>query len=132
MEIGLQIKNLREKNAMSQEAFAESLHVTRQAVSKWENGKGYPDIGNIIQISNTFGVSLDDLIKGDQKVENKMIVDSASKKWHLLVILFVVSILGYIVYFAFAHHIVMAGFSISALFMLGIELRIYLRSYAIR
>lgn len=129
MDIGLKIKQLREENDLSQDAFAEKLHVTRQAVSKWENGRGCPDIENIISISDVFRISLDELVKSDKKIENKIVVDSASKKWHLLVIAFLVSIIGYIIYFAVAHNILMIGFGIATLFMLGIELRVYFRKH---
>jgi transcriptional regulator with XRE-family HTH domain len=132
MDIGLKIKQLREEQGLSQDSFAEKLHVTRQAVSKWESGKGCPDIENIISISNAFNVSLDELIKNSKQVEEKIIADSASKKWHILVMVFLVSILAYIAYFAVAHKILMLGFGISTIFMLGIELRVYFRQHVRR
>ena len=127
MDIGIQIKKLREKNDLTQEAFAEKIYVSRQAVSKWENGRGVPDIENILSISERFDVSLDELIKGNQKIKARIIADHATKKWHILVIVFLVSIVGYIAYFAFRHQIFMVGFLIATLFMLAIELRIYFR-----
>ena len=127
MSIGLKIKQLREDKGLSQELFAEKIHVTRQAVSKWENERGYPDIGNIITISNVFNISLDELIKGNKNLEEKIISDNASKKWHILVIVFLASILVYVAYFALIHKILMLGFGIATLVMLGIELRIYFR-----
>ena len=132
MDIGLRIKQLREESGLSQESFAEKLFVTRQAVSKWENGNGCPDIENIISISNVFNISLDELIKGYKQVENKVIVDNAAKKWHILVIVFLLAIIAYIVYFALAHRILMLGFGIATLFILGIELRIYFRKHVKR
>ena len=127
MDIGIIIKRLREENGLSQEALAEKLHVTRQAVSKWESGRGVPDIENIIGLSDTFDISIDELIRSSQRVENKIIVDSASKKWHMLIIIFLVTIIGYIVYFALEHKIIMVGFGIATLFMLGIELHVFFR-----
>ena len=127
MDIGLKIKQLREESGLSQEAFAERLLVTRQAVSKWENGNGYPDIENIIRISNVFDVSLDELVKGNKEVENKVITDNAAKKWHMLVIVFLFAIIVYIVYFALAHGILMLGFGVATLFMIGVELRVCFR-----
>lgn len=127
MDISIQIKKLREKNDLTQESFAEKIYVSRQAVSKWENGRGVPDIENIISISELFDVSLDELIKGNKKIKDRIIADNASKKWHVLVIVFLVSIIIYIAYFAFRHQIFMVGFLISTLFMIGIELRIYFR-----
>jgi transcriptional regulator with XRE-family HTH domain len=127
MDIGTRIKQLREECGLSQDALADKLHVTRQAVSKWENGRGDPDIENIIYLSEEFGISIDELVKSSKTAEEKIIADSAAKKWHLLVIVFLISVLANIATFAFVHKIYMVGFCISTLFMLGIELRIYFR-----
>ena len=43
---------------------AQKLHVTRQAVSNWENGKNLPDLGMLVEIARTFHVSLDWLMLG--------------------------------------------------------------------
>ena len=53
---------LRRKNAISQEEFADKLGVSRQAVSKWERGEAYPDTENLIAISEIFGVTIDSLL----------------------------------------------------------------------
>ena len=55
---------LRHKSGMSQEDFAEKINVSRQAVSKWERNEAYPDIENLLAISELFGVTLDTLITG--------------------------------------------------------------------
>ena len=55
---------LRHKSGMSQEDFAEKINVSRQAVSKWERNEAYPDIENLLAISELFGVSLDMLVTG--------------------------------------------------------------------
>lgn len=65
MEIGEKIQLLRKEKQMTQNMVAEVLHVSTQAVSNWERGKGYPDIQNILQLSDLFDVSLDELIKED-------------------------------------------------------------------
>ena len=44
------------------------MNVSRQAVYKWENNKGYPDIENLIKLSELYNVTLDELIKGDQSL----------------------------------------------------------------
>lgn len=54
---------LRKNKGLTQEAFAEKLNVSRQAVAKWEAGQVYPDIFNLIQISNLMNVSVDYLVK---------------------------------------------------------------------
>lgn len=54
---------LRKGKGLTQEEFAEKLNVSRQAVAKWESGQVYPDIFNLIQISNMMNVSVDYLVK---------------------------------------------------------------------
>ena len=56
------LKSLRVEKGLTQEALAEQLYVTRAAVSKWENGKGYPNIESLRQISRLFHVTVDELI----------------------------------------------------------------------
>lgn len=65
IDIGSKIKTLRLSKSMTQEQLAKALHVSAQAVSKWENGKSYPDIHSPLLLSALFDVSLDQLIKGD-------------------------------------------------------------------
>ena len=62
---GAMIKKLREKAGMTQLELAEKLQVSDKAVSKWETGKGYPDITLIEQLSEALGISAIDLLSGD-------------------------------------------------------------------
>lgn len=54
---------VRKSKGFTQEELAEKLEVSRQAVAKWESGQVYPDINNLIQISNLFNVTVDYLVK---------------------------------------------------------------------
>ncbi len=65
MTLGQKLKILLKDNGMTQEDLAERLEVSRQAVGKWVNDKGIPEVGKLIQISNLFGVSIDYLVKED-------------------------------------------------------------------
>ena len=65
MEVKNQIRAYRSGLGMSQEELAEAVFVTRQTVSNWETGKSYPDIQSLLRLSALFGISLDQLIKGD-------------------------------------------------------------------
>lgn len=58
---------LRKKSGLSQEQLAEQLGVSRQAISKWESGQSVPECDRLIVISSYFKVSLDDLLKEDNK-----------------------------------------------------------------
>lgn len=67
MNFGIKLQLLRKEKRMSQEALAEQLGVSRQAVSKWECGDGYPEMDKLIMISNLFNVSLDYLMKNNEE-----------------------------------------------------------------
>ena len=127
MKISQVLKDIRQQHQLTQEALAERLKVSRSAIARWESGKGIPDIGNLIAISREFDISLDTLIKEDERLEKKVIEDSKAKKWHYLVIFYLFSALVEIAIFAYLHHIFMAGFLISTLFMLFYELRIFIK-----
>lgn len=68
MEIGKKLKNARIKTGLTQEKAAEEIDVSRQTISNWENEKSYPDIISVIALSDLYSVSLDELLKGDQKM----------------------------------------------------------------
>ena len=68
MELNEQIKKYRTEMNLSQEELAEKIYVTRQSVSNWENGKTYPDIHSLLLLSSLFGISLDQLVKGDIEI----------------------------------------------------------------
>lgn len=83
MDFGEQIKSIRKKENLTQEQFAIKLNVTRQAVSNWENNKNLPDIGMLILMSDVFDISLDQLIKGDNHMNNmteKVIKDGSETR----------------------------------------------------
>lgn len=127
MNISEKIKQIRNNENLTQEQFAEKIFVSRNAVAKWETNRGYPDIQNLITISEIFSISLDKLVKEDNNVKNKIIAESSSKKWHFLVILYLIAIIMYIVYFLAFHKIFMIGFLISTIFMLGIEIYVFVK-----
>ena len=54
---------IRKNKGLTQDNLAEKLNVSRQAVAKWESGQAYPDISNLIQISNIFNVTVDYLVR---------------------------------------------------------------------
>ena len=83
MNFGEQFKKIRTEKKLTQEDVAAQLHVSRQAVSNWENNKNLPDIEMIVAIVKTFGVSLDRLILGDNAENNitaKLIQDGSDTR----------------------------------------------------
>ena len=73
MEIGAQIKKFRADSGLSQDELSEKIYVSRQTVSNWETGKSYPDINSLVLMSETFGISVDTLLKGDAEVMRELI-----------------------------------------------------------
>jgi len=61
---GAIIKELREKKGLTQAELAEKLFVSDKTVSKWENGKGYPDVSLLEPIAKVFGISVSELLSG--------------------------------------------------------------------
>ena len=68
MTFGEKLYQLRKAQGLSQEALAEKLNTSRQAVSKWENNNGYPETEKIIMIGRLFQVDLDDLLMEENEI----------------------------------------------------------------
>lgn len=71
-KIGARIRELRSARSMTQEQLAQKLHVTRQAVSSWENGKTQPDLDTLARLSEALQVSPEELIYG--QTQKKLIL----------------------------------------------------------
>lgn len=68
IEIANRLVNLRKSNNLSQEALAQKLGISRQAVSKWERAEASPDTDNLILLARLYGVSLDELLKTEDEI----------------------------------------------------------------
>ena len=68
IEIANRLVNLRKEHNLSQEALAEKLGISRQAVSKWERAEASPDTDNLILLARLYGVSLDELLKTEDEI----------------------------------------------------------------
>ena len=84
MEFNEKLQELRKNKGLTQEELANDLYVSRTAISKWESGRGYPNIDSLKAISKYFSVSLDDLLSGeeilnvaenDHKIKEQLIQD---------------------------------------------------------
>jgi transcriptional regulator with XRE-family HTH domain len=62
IEFGSTLKKVRLAQGLSQQQVADKLNLTRQTISKWENGRGYPDFENLILLSELYGVTIDQLV----------------------------------------------------------------------
>lgn len=67
MNLAEKLKKARENAGFSQMDIAEKLNISRQAISKWENGWTSPDIDNLIILSDLYHISLDELLKDEKK-----------------------------------------------------------------
>ena len=68
IEIANRLVNLRKSNNLSQEALAEKLGISRQAVSKWERAEASPDTDNLILLARLYHISLDELLKTEDEI----------------------------------------------------------------
>ena len=66
MDFGEKLQRLRKEKGLTQEALADALFVSRTAVSKWESGRGYPEIGSLKAIARFFGVTVDALLSSGE------------------------------------------------------------------
>lgn len=66
MELNEKLQELRKKKGLTQEELAQALYVSRTAISKWESGRGYPNLDSLRGISKFFGVTVDELLSGDE------------------------------------------------------------------
>ncbi len=84
MDIGKKIKKYRENQNISQEELALKIFVSRQTISNWETNKSYPDVNSLILLSNAFGVSLDEFVKGDLEEMKKEVSKVTITKFNVI------------------------------------------------
>lgn len=80
MNFAEEIKRLRTERKLTQAQMAELLHVSRQTISSWENGRNLPDLEMTVRIAKTFDVSLDSLILGGSEMEQKLIREGSETR----------------------------------------------------
>ena len=66
MELNEKLRELRRQKGMTQEELAQKLYVSRTAISKWESGRGYPNIDSLKAIAECFSVTLDELLSSEE------------------------------------------------------------------
>ena len=87
MEFNEKLQELRKQKGLTQEELAEALFVSRTAISKWESGRGYPNIESLKQISKFFSVTIDELLSSDE-ILTIAEEDSKRKEKHLRSLVF--------------------------------------------
>ena len=66
MEFNEKLQSLRKQKNLTQEELADALFVSRTAISKWESGRGYPNIDSLKAIAQFFSITIDELLSGDE------------------------------------------------------------------
>lgn len=102
-QLAQQIRALRTAKNLSQDGLAEKLYISRQAISKWENGEATPDIDKLVQLAEIFNVSLDYLVLGKEPENNTKTTRAEQKLdiWQFIAGYWwiVLSILGFLSWF---------------------------------
>ena len=65
MTLGQKLKEIRKRFSLSQEQLAEIMNVSRQAITKWENDGGLPEVSNLQELSKVFGITVDYLLNDE-------------------------------------------------------------------
>lgn len=81
MSFHKKLKEERVRKELSQEELAKMLNISRQSISKWERKEGYPNIETLIDLSYLLEISLDELLKSDVDLKEKIIKDSKELKY---------------------------------------------------
>ena len=93
MDIGVRIKQYRERQGITQEELALKVFVSRQTISNWETSKSYPDIKSLTILSNIFHVTLDDFIKEDIEEMKKIVSKEKIEKFNIMSYIFLAEML---------------------------------------
>lgn len=96
MEFAVKIKHYRQQNDWTQQVVAEKLAVSRKTISSWENGRSYPDVFMLVQLSDLYHISLDDLLREDHEmIDNyKQEHVTKTKQDHTFVISYIINVVA--------------------------------------
>lgn len=94
-KIGKLIYEMRVKNNLTQKELADKLMITSQAISKWENGRGIPDVEMLQRLSELFKININELLNGEIEKEKKI----STKKFFLIIPIILVIIILLIILF---------------------------------
>ncbi|APS42861.1 Transcriptional regulator, XRE family [Weissella jogaejeotgali] len=96
MDLGSQIRKQREDKKWSQQVLADKLHISRQSISKWEQNTALPSFTNIVNMSELFGISLDEFIKSDTQLVEQ--IDAKMKMSKMLKAIIISALITFIMF----------------------------------
>lgn len=121
MNVGQKLKESRTKSKMTQEQVAEKLFVSRQTISNWENEKSYPDIISVIKLSDLYSISLDELLKGDEKmVEHLQESTNVVKSNKMLMAAILVNIVIFLIFLIAASYMPANIYFVASVFSIAV------------
>ena len=103
------IKLKRKKLGLTQEELTQKLFVTEKAISRWETGRGTPDISLLIPLAKILNVDVSELLNGENKIEEVIKYDELNKKYKfnlpfkLIILFYILSILTFLIYLRFEY-----------------------------
>ncbi|WP_166669237.1 helix-turn-helix transcriptional regulator [Bacillus sp. BH2] len=119
MEIHEKLKKMRKQANLTQDNLAELIHVSRQTISNWENGKSYPDLQSLLLLCKVYDISLSQLIEEDVVEMKRTVFKGKLYLFSFLLVslitllLVCISLIKHAGYFGFT----LAGLSIIAIFL---------------
>ena len=87
MEFNEKLQDLRKRHKLTQEQLSQKLHISRTAVSKWESGRGFPNIEALKNISRIFNIPIDHLLSGEELLDAAL-SDNKTRRYKLLSLIF--------------------------------------------
>ena len=84
VQIGLFIAELRKEQGLTQQQLADRLDISNKTVSKWETGKGLPDVGLMLPLCGLLGISVNELLSGQRLAEDRYREKAEENMLHLL------------------------------------------------
>lgn len=120
MEFNEKLQALRKQKGITQEELAEAIYVSRTAVSKWESGRGYPNIDSLKELARFFSVTIDELLSGDEVIN--IAKQDIKQKQNLIFSLFDISVAMFLFLPLFSQKIDGYIFAVSLLSLTEIQL----------
>lgn len=119
MEFNKKLQALRKQKNITQEELAEAIYVSRTAVSKWESGRGYPNIDSLKELAKFFSVTIDELLSSDEVIN--IAKQDINQKQNLIFSLFDISVAMFLFFPLFSQKLDEVIYAVSLLSLTEIQ-----------